>query len=114
MANALTHGAETLRHYEIHAWVLMPNHVHLLASPTVDPASMLRTLKGGTARACNKVLKRTGAFRQAETYDRAVRNAVEFGRIVNYIEMNPVRAGLCSTQEEWRWSSAYCAAQEGS
>ena len=45
-------------------------------------------------------------FWQDESYDRLVRNDLEFERIVNYIERNPVTAGLVLTPEEFPWSSA--------
>jgi hypothetical protein len=52
-------------------------------------------------------------FWQSESYDRWVRNDVEFRRIERYIEENPVRAGLVSAPEEYRWSSAYAGANAG-
>jgi len=94
-------------HYELHAWVLMPNHVHLLATPRVSPTRMMRSLKSLTGRECNRALGLSGAFWQRESYDRWVRDGKEFGRIQRYIEMNPVRAGLVDRPEKWRWSSAY-------
>jgi hypothetical protein len=45
-------------------------------------------------------------FWQDESYDRLVRNDTEFARIVDYIERNPVTAGLVATPEEFPWSSA--------
>jgi hypothetical protein len=45
-------------------------------------------------------------FWQDESYDRLVRNQTEFDRIVNYIEMNPVKAGLVAKPEDFPWSSA--------
>ena len=45
-------------------------------------------------------------FWQDESFDRLVRNDTEFERIVEYIERNPVMAGLAATPEEFPWSSA--------
>jgi REP element-mobilizing transposase RayT len=95
------------REYELHAFVVMPNHVHVLVTPTCDLPGIMQSLKRFTAREANKILGLTGhAFWQDENYDRFVRNDVEFGRIVSYIEMNPVRAGLCFAPEEFPYSSA--------
>ena len=92
---------------EMHAWVVMPNHVHLLFTPLREVAKMLQTLKGVTAREANLALGRTGQFWQHESYDRLVRDEAEFRRIAKYIVLNPVRAGLCGSPELYRWSSAW-------
>jgi putative transposase len=92
--------------YGLHAWVVMPNHVHLLITPRLDVPNLLRRLKGVSARDGNKLLGRTGQpFWQAESYDHLVRTAGEFERIKDYILRNPVRAGLARSAEEYPWSS---------
>jgi REP element-mobilizing transposase RayT len=106
VVNSLHRGVE-LGHYELAAYVVMANHVHLLIRPLIDPSRLLRSLKGVTAREANVVLGRTGEpFWQKESYDHWVRNDAEFGRIRAYIENNPVKAGLVRTPAEFRWSSA--------
>jgi len=95
------------RHYELHSYVVMANHVHLLVTPLVEVSQMTQSLKRFTAREANRVLAITGKpFWQDESYDRLVRNKEEFQRIRHYIEMNPVKAGLVKTPEEFPWSSA--------
>lgn len=85
----------------------MPNHVHLLISPFVEVAQLMRRLKGYTARQANRILGRTGeAFWQEESYDHWVRDEREWTRIIGYIENNPVRAGLAARPQEYPWSSA--------
>jgi REP-associated tyrosine transposase len=99
-------GAE-LGHYDLGAWVIMANHVHVLLRPKVDPSRLLRSLKGFTAREANQLLGRTGAsFWQHESYDHWVRDETEWGRIAAYIEANPVKAGLVARPEDYEWSSA--------
>ncbi|MBM4165972.1 MAG: hypothetical protein FJ218_03515 [Ignavibacteria bacterium] len=66
--------------------------------------SFLRGLKGSTAREANKILNRTGAFWQHESYDHIVRDEKELFRIVEYVLNNPVKAGLVSERNEWKWS----------
>jgi REP element-mobilizing transposase RayT len=106
VVGSICKGAE-LGHYQLHAWVVMSNHVHLLIAPLCDPSRLMKSLKGSTARAANQALGRTGEpFWQKESYDHWVRDEREFGRIVAYIEDNPVKAGLVKTPEEFRWSSA--------
>jgi len=99
-------GEGTAHDYLLHAWVVMPNHVHLLITPQVEAPALLRRLKGASARESNKLLGLTGRpFWQDESYDRLVRNANEFQRIESYILQNPVRAGLARSAEEYPWSS---------
>jgi REP element-mobilizing transposase RayT len=96
-----------LGHYELRAWVLMANHVHVLLLPAVPPSRLLRALKSASARDANRVLGRTGeAFWQAESYDHWARSERELEGIVAYIENNPVRAGLAVRAEDYAWSSA--------
>jgi putative DNA methylase len=103
---AIRAGAET--DYSLHAWVVMPNHVHLLITPLRDVSEILNRLKGVTARAANRWLGREGErFWQAESYDRLVRDEKEFRRIESYILRNPVKAGLAASVEEYRWSSGW-------
>jgi REP element-mobilizing transposase RayT len=87
-----------LAHCRLHAWVVMANHVHLLITPLVAVSQIMQSLKRFTAREANRLLCLTGrAFWQEESFDRLVRHEAEFTRIVRYIEMNPVRAGLAET-----------------
>ncbi len=68
----------------------------------------MKSLKGSTAREANRLLGRTGEpFWQRESYDHWVRDEREWRRIEFYIENNPVKAGLVSRAEEYRWSSKW-------
>lgn len=93
--------------YDLHEWVIMPNHVHLLVTPWCQVSWLLQTLKGRSARDANMLLARSGAFWQGESYDRLVRDAEEFRRIGTYIALNPVRAGLAKEPELYRWSGRW-------
>ncbi len=85
----------------------MPNHVHVLLTPSVAASKLEQSLKGFTARQANQMLGRTGEpFWQRESYDHWARNEDECRRIARYIERNPVRAGLAERAEDYRWSSA--------
>jgi REP element-mobilizing transposase RayT len=104
---AIHHNESALGHYELHSYVIMANHVHMLITPHVDLARIFRSLKGITARRANDYLKLDGPFWQEESYDHVVRNQREFDRIVGYIEWNPIKAELVKTAEAYRWSSAW-------
>jgi putative transposase len=107
VAEAIGYNAKVLGHYALHAFAVMPNHVHLLATPSVSLPKLTRSLKGITAKRANAMLALTGtSFWQQESYDHLVRDDREFAKIWSYIEQNPVRAGLAIEASEYRWSSA--------
>lgn len=105
---ALRKGEHDLR-YELGAWVLMPNHVHaaLRLLDGHDLASTVGGIKGSSAREANRLLNRSGSpFWAKDYFDRRIRNSEHGGRVVRYIENNPVKAKLCGSVEDWPWSSA--------
>ena len=94
--------------YDLRAFVVMANHVHVLIRPRQQASRVLQWLKGTTAREANLILARTGQpFWQRESYDHWVRDTVELERVVAYIENNPVTAGLVAEASLYRWSSAW-------
>ena len=108
--------------YDLEAFTIMPNHVHLLFNTSnqwvnelnlikndlplnFKPlAETMRLIKGASARYCNKKLGRKGQLFQYESYDHYVRNEKEWRNIVNYILNNPVKANLTNDWEEWEFS----------
>jgi len=107
VAEAILIGENERCFYALCAWVVMPNHVHLLILPQVAVQVLMRWLKGSTARRANQILGRTGQpFWQDESFDHYPRNARQIDRIATYIERNPVSAGLARSAEGWPWSSA--------
>lgn len=107
MVAALNHGERKFHRYQLHAFVVMPNHIHLLVTPKVIATQWLGPLKGFTAHQANELLGLHGqAFWQEESYDHLVRNDAEFERVRNYIEENPVAAGLVAERQQYLWSSA--------
>ena len=95
------------RFYRLCAWVVMPNHVHLLIRPLAPVPVPMRGLKGSTARNANRILGRTGQpFWQDESFDRYLRRSSQIERTIDYIENNPVSARLVYSPDGWPWSSA--------
>ena len=94
--------------YTLHAWCVMPNHVHTLFTPMLgfDVGGITHSWKSFTASQCNQRLGRTGSFWHKEPFDRYIRNERHFQNALRYIENNPVKAGLCEKPEDWLWSSA--------
>jgi REP element-mobilizing transposase RayT len=107
VANALKYRANTLHLYDLRAWVIMSNHVHMLIDPHAPIPRITGAIKSYSAKQANIILDRTGqSFWALESYDRWVRRPEEFEKIVRYIEYNPVKAGIVTKPEDYRWSSA--------
>ena len=107
VVEAIHYSAQHLCYYDLEAYVVMANHVHLLVWPRAAAPKFLHSLKGYTAREANKILGRTGQpFWQKESYDHWVRDSAELRRIRRYIERNPVKAGLVPRSGDYPWSSA--------
>lgn len=82
--------------YDVDAFALMPNHVHLILTPATGYklATVLQGIKGVSARRCNTLLGRSGAFWMDESHDHIIRDAEELAAYRNYIADNPKKAGL--------------------
>ncbi|HEV8140292.1 MAG TPA: transposase [Pyrinomonadaceae bacterium] len=94
--------------YGLSAWVIMPNHIHFLATrfEAETLSGIMQSFKSLTSHKANKLLSRRGQFWMPDYYDRYIRNSDHFVKTVRYIENNPVKARLCGRAEEWRFSSA--------
>ena len=90
VANALLYGRKM---YELHAWVAMPTHVHMVITPKRPFPEIMRWLKWTTARRCNQLLDRIGVFWQDESFDHWIRNSCELESLIAYVEGNPQRRG---------------------
>ena len=100
--------------YRLHEWVVMPNHVHVLATPLhgFSLSGIVHSWKSHTAKQANKVLKRRGGFWQPDYFDRFMRDEEHYQATVEYIHRNPVMAGLCESEEDWEWSSLGCLSRD--
>jgi len=94
--------------YRLFAWVVMPNHLHSLMTRVEDYElkDIVHSIKSYTAHRANKLLHRKAPFWSEDNFDRYMRDEKHFHQTVKYIEMNPVKARLSDTPEEYRHSSA--------
>ena len=93
--------------YRLLAWVVMPNHVHLLVEIwQTQQAQLIKDWKGFSARRINRVLGRRGKLWQDDYWDRYIRDEAHYRKVMRYIESNPVNSGLVKTPEQWPFSSA--------
>jgi len=107
IVDALRAGERHFHRYQLHSFVVMPNHVHILVTPHVVSTKWLGPLKGFTAYEANQILGNKGLrFWEDESYDHLVRSNTEFDRIQSYIENRQVKAALAATPAGFRWSSA--------
>lgn len=109
---------------ELIAWVIMPEHVHLLVRPTQAEfpiPSYLVSLKTQFAKQVVSLWRRTDGpclkkiqdgkghcsfWKPGGGYDRNIESSAELIEKINYIHLNPVRRDLCEHREDWAWSSA--------
>ena len=94
--------------YDLGPWVIMPNHVHLLIR--VNPGHTLATSVGSwksyTAKRIMALAGMSAPIWWPEYWDRFIRDEAHWRSVGNYIERNPVVAGLARSPQEWRWGSA--------
>ena len=95
------------RKYLLHEFVVMPNHFHLLVTPTLTLEKALQFIKGGFSYRARKELGFAGEIWQPSYYDHRVRDVEEYVNFRCYIRQNPVERGLAKSPEEYPYSSAF-------
>jgi putative transposase len=111
--------------FELFAYVIMPEHVHVVAMPR-NGVPLSRSLRAFKVSVAGRVVARwrehhapilaritrpDGSVRfwlKGGGFDRNPRDTAEFAREVKYVHANPVERGLVRTPEEWAWSSVHC------
>lgn len=86
----------------------MPNHVHALITPLCEHriGSIIKSWKIFTAQRINRLLDRNGPIWAPDYFDRFMRDDNHIAATYDYIEANPVAAGLCESPADWPYSSA--------
>jgi len=97
--------------YDLIAAVIMPDHAHVLLRPNdeVDLSRITKGIKGASARLINEHRCSTGSIWQEESFDHWIRTDAELQGLIQYVENNPVKAGLVESKEDYPWSSATSA-----
>ena len=98
------------KRFQLHAAVVMPDHVHLLLTPLCDKKGwpyglpgILKLIKGASARSVNKLVGVFGPVWQEESFDHVLRSHESLEEKLKYIRQNPVRRGLGKKAEDYRW-----------
>ncbi len=99
--------ARALHPFYLTAWVFLPDHWHCICAPVypVTISLAMKSVKQSSMSAVNQRRGADGELWQPRFFDRALRTVKEYNEKVEYIHLNPVRAGLVSRPEDWRWSS---------
>ena len=94
------------KNYLLHEFVLMPDHFHLLISPTLSLERSLQLIKGGFSYRAKKELGFAGEIWEKSFYDRRVRGAEDYYNFKQYIRQNPIKQGLVAGFADYPYSSA--------
>jgi REP element-mobilizing transposase RayT len=90
--------------------VVMPEHVHMIFTPSPDPSGwsyalsvIMKGIKGSSSREVNEVLERSASLWQHESFDHELRNDESIREKAEYICQNPVRRGLVKVVDDYPW-----------
>ena len=98
----------TQKKYLLHEFVVMPDHFHLILTPTsITLERAMQFVKGGFSFQLNKGLKIKREIWQTSFVDRRVRDSLEYQKFKDYIWQNPVRRFLAQLPEDYPYSSAH-------
>ncbi len=111
--NALLHFDG--QRYRLLAWCVMPNHVHVLIEtlPGHPLSDVVHSWKSYTSKEINRLLNRSGRLWMPDYFDRFIRDEEHLAAEVEYIESNPVKAGLVQRPDQWPFSSAGASPARG-
>ena len=100
-------GARRRLGFLLCGYVLLPDHWHALVWPRypLTISQVIHDIKAGSARRLHEPRGSEGRLWQHQFWDRFVRHRQEFRERLEYVHLNPVRKGLVSRPDEWRWSS---------
>ena len=93
--------------YWLHEFVLMPDHFHLLITPSAALERAIQLIKGGFSYRAKKELGSNAEIWRRGFADHRIRDAGDYDRHVHYIHLNPVKKHLCEKPDEYKYSSAY-------
>jgi putative transposase len=91
----------------VHAYVLMTNHVHLLITPSDESSAsrMMQQLGRKYVTHFNKAHSRTGTLWEGRFRSSVIKTSRYLFACYRYVELNPVRAGMVKSPEQYEWSS---------
>ena len=96
------------KRYDLIRWCIMPNHVHVLVYlyPGYSMSEVMHSWRSYSSHKANQLLARNGDFWMKEYHDRYIRDEEHLRNVIDYIDRNPVKAGLVNSPSDWPWCSA--------
>ena len=99
------------RTINLYVALVMPDHVHMIFTPLINQqareiyclASIMDAIKGASSHKINRALGRKGSVWQPESFDHVLRSSESLDAKIAYILANPIRAGLVTKPEDYRW-----------
>ena len=93
------------RFYRLWAATVMPDHVHIIfkPNPEMELSSVMKGIKGVTARKINESRGTKGKIWQHESWDRVILYEKELEEKLNYMYMNPVKRNLIRNPDDWQY-----------
>ena len=103
-------------YYDLLAYCIMSNHVHLLIDCSVQIKSndfdesytqldqIMHRIKGASSRFCNQALHKTGKFWEHESYDIYIRDEKMLQNVISYILENPVKDKIVNHWRDYKWT----------
>ena len=101
------YGYERHGSFQLHAFVVMPEHVHVLITPNTTLERAVQLIKGGYSHAFGSELGRHKEVWQRGFTDHRIRDAADFELHRSYIHQNPVKRGLVQNAFEYKYCSAF-------
>ncbi len=95
------------RKYLLHEFVVMPDHFHLLITPTASLERTMQLIKGGFSYRAKKEIGFSHDIWQPSYYDRRVRDVKEYFAFRDYVRQNPVKRSLAAEAKRYRYCSAW-------
>jgi REP-associated tyrosine transposase len=98
--------ARLAHRFYLAAWVFLPDHWHAICAPVypLTISEVIKSVKTSSMILINRERESSGGLWQGRFFDRALRTVKEYNEKVEYIHLNPVRAGLVCRPQDWRWS----------
>lgn len=99
--------ARRMHPFFLTAWVFLPDHWHAICAPKypLTISQVMKSIKTSSTVLMNRGRAEAGELWQARFFDRALRSVEEYNEKVEYIHLNPVKAGLVRRPQDWRWTS---------
>jgi putative transposase len=106
MLDLINHVTRDVARWEVLSYCLMPNHMHYVVDASLDQLSVaLQRINGLYAQRFNREHGFRGHLFQGRFHSKPIADEAHLPGSIRYVELNPVRAGLCKHPAEWRWSS---------